>query len=701
MNAKSPKMTRFLLHFFPLFVFLLIGFIFAWSLSTRKQKHDAQTLITQMQDSRQAQIRARILRLDQSMKMIVHQSYFLDDFRSLQEAFPRYALERRVKSPLPVLRTLLNQHYKGVFEEHPSSKLAKTRVEDNVNLLSESSLAAQINYLQRAKGETRDFVNDGTRWSEIHARRLNDWKLWIETLGAENLHWVDVDRHDLFFSVSKNLEFATSLKYGPFADAHLAKFVSQVLASPKNTETLLSDMEEELIRWDEPRVYLGLPVDEDGRRMGAIVVEFSPEKLKKLLGTDQIGAEVTSEFVVDSADYNFWVPPAIDRHPARSTTDNEKLQLLDWMEVSRTRSGAERWVPFVRDDQEWWGAVKPLKIFNRDLWIINEYPKNEFERPALFSKAQFQLAFVIGFFLVAGFAGFLSAYAGGRGALPTTPPAETPAPDNVTVLRVNGNPRPTPEAFPFDWELLEQPLQRADRQLKKEFEKLNAFSELLQKRHSEILSLEELCRKIKDEINGHRGVYDPLLASVEDKAIPQDNLRFPASWIESLGTSIRKLEVLCFSFALEIKKGGSPENYKVLLEEFEGLQKKLQREAATVEKWSLQTDDPVQRFPIQSLLVEFSESFKSLFSSMDVHLAELSQKSETAAVEFESTLKTFGDLKQTEGLSTALVAIQASVVSLKTAQFSRELASTTESEDLESLFKEVEAPRMPNGKKVA
>ncbi len=728
------RSNRFLMQFVPLFAFLIFGFVAAWVFGIKKQKNDAQILITEFQDSRSNEIRGRILRLDQALKMIVKQNYFLEDFHNLQDAFPRYAFERRVKSALPVLRTLLGQYYKIIFDENNGSRLAKTRVEDNVNLLSETSLAAQINYLQRAKGENRDFVNDGTRWSEINGRRLADWRLWVENLGADNLHWVDIDRHDLFFSVGKNIEFATSLKYGPFADSHLSKFVSQVLSSPKNTETLMSDFEAELIRWDVPRVYLGLPVDEDGRRIGAFVVEFSPDQLAKLFKGDRPSEGGSAEFIVDSGDYNFWTAPNDLKHPSRSPTDPNKLQLLQWMDLSRSRVGSDRWISFRRETQDWWGSVKPIRVFNQDLWIVNEYSKSEFERPTLFSKAEFQAAFLVGIVTIMIFSLLLSQFGGPTPAASTLGTREknenknsknefvekitkfeqspTSAPENslpaeitsdtyenVTPIRAN-----VPTVQPsmpsvqtrvvtrdVDWDALDQPILRADRQLLREFENLQSFSELLKSRQSEIVALGELCRQMKSTLEGHRSSNESLLSDVEDRLIIQDNLRFPSNWIESLNTSIRKLEILCFSLSLEVKKGGSTPNVLTILEEFETIQKKLQRESSTVEKWSLQIDDPVKRIPTQAKLVEFAESFQSLDHRMEELLLQLSLRAEKIIGQYSNVIKAFVDMKQNDGMNAAVNSIRSALETLKAEYAGNSAAHDHDlavADEMEALIKE-------------
>ncbi len=703
---------RFILHFLSLSILFLLSFASFWHFSRSRGSDDLRFRLSADQDIRSQRFQVWSREMEKSLRLIATQSTFLEDFKSFEDSLSKYATERRVKSPLPTLRTLLGQFYRSQFEENIKTQLGRGRSEDAVNLLSESSLAMQINYLQRSNGEERDFVNDGTRWSELHGRRINDWKQWTERLGVDNIHWVDVNRQNVIFSVSKGFEFSTSLKYGPFSQSHLAQFSNQLFGAAKNQPLRVSALEPEVLRWDDGRLYVGLIVEEDQRRLGAIIVELGTERLRKIFSADYDSGYPSTNFLVDSSSLTYWLPPSDPNHPGRKLADSPKMPVLDWMNQSKDLKGDHRWLPFSREGQEFWGSVKPLKFFDKELWFISEYTKNQVYQVAGISLADFQIPLLIAFTCIFVFSLVLSrARHDGDGADSQKLQKVEEVP--VAVSTSNGHAvSPTPksiEKIQPQWHLLEEPLSRVDRQLQREFENLKHFGESLKKQKTSVVEISELVQSVKTTLLRHEDYVSTLKFHLERRQSGQYQVRFPESWLESFRSSLRRLEVISYSFLIELKKGlHKDSHYAGLVEELQSLQGKMGKEMSSLEKWNLLKNDPIESVSGDSASLELMESSQSLANDFRRALEKLELEAASVDKKYFDLMGEFGSLKQSEGLSAAVVAIKASLESLKMEAISYEAAEADRSfelsansiEDIENLFKEV-SPANNSAKKSA
>ncbi len=70
-----------------------------------------------------------------------------------------------------------------------------------------------------------DDAGDGSEYSKFHKRYHPALRGLIERSGYYDLFLIDFDTQDIVYTVSKEVDFATSLDYGPYADSGLAKVV--------------------------------------------------------------------------------------------------------------------------------------------------------------------------------------------------------------------------------------------------------------------------------------------------------------------------------------------------------------------------------------------------------------------------------------------------------------------------------------------
>jgi hypothetical protein len=719
MNVSKKGDRRFILHFLPLFILFVAALSAIYWTFERRRGDDLRFRLSEKQGERSQALKTYFTNIEESLRLISAQSYFLDDFKNFQDSLNQYAFERRVKSPLPNLRSLLGQFYKSQFEEHLKTAMGRTKVDESITLLSESSLAMQINYLQRANGEERDYVNDGTRWSEIHGRRHHDWKRWMELMKVDNFHWVDADRQNVIFSVNKSFEFSTSLKFGPFAQSHMSRFVDRVLKTSKRQEVVVSEMSEEYLRWDEPRIYVGIKVEEDDRRLGVLVAEISRDRLNKIFFPEFQGKASLSksvEFIAEAKNLNYWISPSLERHPAISPTDPVKMQVIQWMEESRLKSGDDRWVPFTRQGQHWWGGVQILKLLNQDLWVVGEYPKSQVYEMAGLSLKDFQLLLMIGFTGILMLAWIMSRFS-------HTPPSSAVAPAPTVAFTEldtqTHDAEPNVVGFPATatftevkpeeaealrsrlprWDTLDAPLMKIDLQMKRETENLRHFGESLKRQEACVIELTAAAKAVEDHLNRHKTFVETLNFHFEKQTTGPARVRFPDSWLENFRSSLRKLEVISFSFQVELKKGLHPEShYQGLVEELNSSQEKMSREMATLEKWNLLSRDPTQDVVTESSHVELVESSRSLTLDLQGVLKKLRNEAHALESKYRSLQTEFLEMKKAEGLTAAIMSMKASLESLRLENFESKMPGAEPSTgaaaiaDLESLFNEVSTP---------
>ncbi len=160
---------------------------------------------------------------------------------------------------------------------------------DAVSSLNNISLAGQL--LQQAyigvnenplgNKHLLDKASDQTTYSEVHEVFHSNYRTFLESFGYYDIFLVDLDG-DIVYSVFKELDYATNLESGPYAESGIA----DVFNASKNLnkgEFSFEDFSPYLPSYDSPASFVGSPIVKDGQTIGVLIFQMPIDNINHIM----------------------------------------------------------------------------------------------------------------------------------------------------------------------------------------------------------------------------------------------------------------------------------------------------------------------------------------------------------------------------------------------------------------------------------
>jgi methyl-accepting chemotaxis protein len=128
---------------------------------------------------------------------------------------------------------------------------------------------------------------DDSRYSAAHAAyhpRVRDFAdSTRRTTGYEDILFIDSQDGRILYSLAKNLDFATSLADGPYANSALGDVFRRANAAPSPDDVVFSDFHSYLPAFNAPAAFFASPVFEGGTRIGVVAVRISAQRINDIM----------------------------------------------------------------------------------------------------------------------------------------------------------------------------------------------------------------------------------------------------------------------------------------------------------------------------------------------------------------------------------------------------------------------------------
>lgn len=189
-------------------------------------------------------------------------------------------------------KTSVSQYYNDVFlKEYQKSNPNITPELDNlVNQLSPNSLALQHEYIAKNKYpfyEKYKLLSDGkfNSYASAHQNIHQELKGLTKQYGYDDVYIVDAKKGYVLYSVNKNIDYATSLTEGYFAETDLAQAYREALniTSDQLDAVYLTDFSFYMPSFDEPEFFISKPIYEGKKISGVLIFKLSSSKMNQII----------------------------------------------------------------------------------------------------------------------------------------------------------------------------------------------------------------------------------------------------------------------------------------------------------------------------------------------------------------------------------------------------------------------------------
>ncbi|MEL7070353.1 MAG: adenylate/guanylate cyclase domain-containing protein [Cyanobacteria bacterium J06581_3] len=271
--------------------------------------------------------------------------------------------------------------------------------------------------------EKLDDADDGTQYSTLHERYHPIFRDIVEEFGYYDLFLIDNDGN-IVYSVFKEVDFATSLRIGPYARSSLANAYRD--AQKQNSSYIaLSDFAAYTPSYEEPAAFMATPLYDGTELVGVLAIQVSVDEVNEVMTSDGnwseeglgetgetflVGADQTlrsdSRLLIESPEEYFAAltrqqvdPATIEAIESLNTSVLNQPATSDAVKQAlEGRDGVETVVNYVGERVI--SAYAPLNIRGVDWAIISEIDEAEIFTPITKFAQNVLIASAIAVFLI-------------------------------------------------------------------------------------------------------------------------------------------------------------------------------------------------------------------------------------------------------------------------------------------------------------
>ncbi|NCN27411.1 hypothetical protein GW915_07525 [bacterium] len=412
--------------------FLLAGLIPMLAVAIYARQHAADSLKESVSQNFEAQTRLRsgqILRyfkgIEDQILIFSHEVSVVDATKAFREDFKNVIEENDLKkSDLAQMRQSVLGYYRNEFgKEYKSQNGSDIDVISLVKGLSDAEVALQYYYISNNENAlgSKDLLNradDKSNYSANHEKYHPSIQEFLKKFGYYDVFLVDIETGNIIYSVFKELDYATSLLSGSYADTNFAEAFKKAKNIDNKNEVVLVDFKQYTPSYEAPASFIASPVWDGNKKIGVAIFQMPIDRLNAIMG-DRVGLGESGESYLVGSDG--WM---------RSDSLNAKEK---FSVVSSFRAGAEGKVTspmiaaalegksgFVNGHNylgtEVFASYQPLEVLgHRWALIVEESEEETFRHIASLDMAMFIIVglsalatFLYGFFFARSLGGEIS-----------------------------------------------------------------------------------------------------------------------------------------------------------------------------------------------------------------------------------------------------------------------------------------------------
>ncbi len=283
--SKRLLITMLLIGLVPLTIVSLIDVI-----SARNAILEAQYSIlnvvrvskTQQLESYYEQVGKQISLLSKSESIVTAMQKFSTSMSSLSTELDLDAADYRSyeKSVKNYYATSFNDSY--VSRNGESIATAKLLPNTKKSVIAQA-LYISNNSFSLGNKDKLDRAENKSLYSNAHKQLHPELRRLIKNYNYHDLFLIEPINGDIVYSVFKEVDFATSLKNGPYKDSNLADVFNKALKLKKNMPPVLVDFSEYLPSYMAPASFIASPIYLDNKLIGVLVIQLPVSVVNKIM----------------------------------------------------------------------------------------------------------------------------------------------------------------------------------------------------------------------------------------------------------------------------------------------------------------------------------------------------------------------------------------------------------------------------------
>jgi methyl-accepting chemotaxis protein len=153
--------------------------------------------------------------------------------------------------------------------------------------LSANAIALQNDFIAtnphpRGEKDSLDALNNGTTYSALHGKYHPSFRNFLKTFSYYDIFIVDAKNGNIVYSVFKELDYATSLLTGPYADSGIAEAFKNGL-NLEAGETYLTDFDSYVPSYDDAASFISSPIFDNGKLIAILIFQMPINEINSIM----------------------------------------------------------------------------------------------------------------------------------------------------------------------------------------------------------------------------------------------------------------------------------------------------------------------------------------------------------------------------------------------------------------------------------
>ena len=259
-------------------------------------EEQAENRLIGVRDIKKSQIESYFTTIKNQVLTFANDRMIIDATKKFNSDFYRFR-EETPEASKSSSRTKLATYYTDSFgtefsNQNPGKSANAKALMQN---LDKHALALQYQYIaanQHPLGNKHnlDAANDASAYSKTHKLYHPHIRDFLEKFGYYDIFIVNPDTGHIIYSVFKELDYATSLFNGPYADTGIAK-AFKAANKVKKGDIALEDFAPYRPSYDGAASFISTPIFEGNKKVGVLIFQMPVDEINRIMTHDQNWAE--------------------------------------------------------------------------------------------------------------------------------------------------------------------------------------------------------------------------------------------------------------------------------------------------------------------------------------------------------------------------------------------------------------------------
>ena len=235
--------------------------------------------------------------IDKQVRTFAADEAVIDAAKKFTDAFFLY--ERQHKQDLAQSQKSLREYYVSEFDQQFAS-LNLNKSSNPTALLNHISPAAtllQASYIANnpaplGQKDTLISVGNGSEYDAVHSHYHPMMRTFQQNFGYYDVFIADANSGNIVYSVFKELDFATSLKTGPYKNTGIGKAFAGAINATQPDQVTLTDFAAYGPSYNAPASFISAPIFEGRKIIAVLIFQMPVDEINNAINSGQKWKEV-------------------------------------------------------------------------------------------------------------------------------------------------------------------------------------------------------------------------------------------------------------------------------------------------------------------------------------------------------------------------------------------------------------------------